>query len=1226
MGSAQADPAAKSSFPVWLIVVLAIGGFGFLGCAGLFVAVWSYRDSANETVVTRPPPYTSPRTPPRVRPVPRTNNNNIPSQPQPIRPTPSPAIRPSVPNSIPSSRVPAATTSSIAFWDAKADPLPAEFSLTEVGPLAIPLESTSSDGVVYPDNGNRFIAVEIELGGNDGMQVWDLQERRPAGKFVEDPLSKASFTRFSLSSDGKYIAAVAFGGTAPTSGKGLIYVWDMDSGQKIHELEMPVQWTSIRPVKITVDNKLIGGISHGNTDHNIRVFDLATGNLEKKLAAAGRVEGAEVSPGGKYLATYDDGLRIYEIESGKNVAQTSYDDDYNCKVISFSPNGKEILTIVDKYNETRFVVYDVDQGKLTATISKSVGFSSLIQTRQDRETVEWLDGGAAWLVGGAQAFSSSSGAKVWSIPKEFDTSVKRLVLPGNQIVVADTRTRDDKLITFNMGDNLSEVASVIDAGGEAVDTLLPPIKQFAKQQVTARSIGQSDGWPAGFRLATPSQSPGPLSSPMNLGPGRISQAYVAAEAPIVVMSRGLSRVIQNTLKEKTVFIDSFDLNSGEKLNRLEIPKPAELFDLSPSGNVMLTRMGGEMSRLDLWRPRTGEHVIGFRPYLHNTVRPKISFGSGKQATPRYVDWARLVDDQHVLTYSSGSKTIDLWELPSLRLVYSLKSESRMRVLTPLRDYLIVENSGQLAFIDTKQGNLAATLDYVGNRVGIGNANSSKASNVSFSPDHTKMAWVMQGTGYLSIWDMSTGLRSFEGSGGRHFSHVTFLSDRYLLSGAGSTTSLFDLQREVCVWNYICPNMEYIDWTPAGQVAVLPDNRQDFFLATIELPDPGAIEAIEAQVSSDPANVILGPGSSIALDISISVADATKVREALTKLFTSRGVRVETGAPLKLVARTTSGKSESVSYGKGMAFGFGSRGKPEFTISIPSTNCTLHLVDATGKKLYSLSRKASGYTPSYVRTTDGKDPATELRRMATENHKNSVSGFFSNPQIPIILRDGPVHGSTQAPIAGVATTRLDGLINVPIADPAALAAAQAKLRSGTSGTTADTVAQALIDEYVSLLSSDGELLKKRMGWLPGSKRPTVGIRWGVGVEFKTEEGRSSPTIRSDRDFDRNTGEAGAALVKALNDRTAAGKFGQWPAAAHASFGKLTPLYSGSREAILQLAKDQRLNAVAIIEVNSKDRNDKIMRIRVFHIDGIQEMVVPKSLSKTFSPGKGDALVS
>jgi len=34
----------------------------------------------------------------------------------------------------------------------------------------------------------------------------------------------------------------------------------------------------------------------------------------------------------------------------------------------------------------------------------------------------------------------------------------------------------------------------------------------------------------------------------------------------------------------------------------------------------------------------------------------------------------------------------------------------------------------------------------------------------------------------------------------------------------------------------------------------------------------------------------------------------------------------------------------------------------------------------------------------------------------------------------------------------------------------------------------------------------------------------------------------------------------------------------------------------------------------------------MRIRVFHIDGIQEMVVPKSLSKTFSPGKGDALVS
>ncbi len=89
----------------------------------------------------------------------------------------------------------------------------------------------------------------------------------------------------------------------------------------------------------------------------------------------------------------------------------------------------------------------------------------------------------------------------------------------------------------------------------------------------------------------------------------------------------------------------YDLRTGEPLAQFDVPFPAEFVDLSPDGKLGLFRIDRTKDRLDIWDLENGQHVLGFRPFDE----------SGGQ--DRQVDWARFIDENHVITVSGMGRLV-----------------------------------------------------------------------------------------------------------------------------------------------------------------------------------------------------------------------------------------------------------------------------------------------------------------------------------------------------------------------------------------------------------------------------------------------------------------------------------------------------------------------------------------------------------------------------------------
>ena len=110
----------------------------------------------------------------------------------------------------------------------------------------------------------------------------------------------------------------------------------------------------------------------------------------------------------------------------------------------------------------------------------------------------------------------------------------------------------------------------------------------------------------------------------------------------------------------------------------------------------------------------------------------------------------------------------------------------------------------------------------------------------------------------------------------------------------------------------------------------------------------------------------------------------------------------------------------------------------------------------------------------------------------------------------------------------ASTRLGTTIAL---NPKDLAAWEESSRDYTRGT------------YVDLIAGDDETLKQRMRWLPGGKRPSIGVRWGLGIQSSNNAVPDS--VDSPKKLAEYTGPAVPAIGQALEQRLAGGKFGDWP---------------------------------------------------------------------------------
>ncbi len=134
----------------------------------------------------------------------------------------------------------------------------------------------------------------------------------------------------------------------------------------------------------------------------------------------------------------------------------------------------------------------------------------------------------------------------------------------------------------------------------------------------------------------------------------------------------------------------------------------------------------------------------------------------------------------------------------------------------------------------------------------------------------------------------------------------------------------------------------------------------------------------------------------------------------------------------------------------------------------------------------------------------------------------------------------------------------------------------------------------------LIAGDDATVAHRVKWFPAAKRPTIGLRWGVGV---TVTGVASPPRRliSVSDLAKVTGPAGPAVGNGLQERLSSGEFGKWPDAGDEKYRQVAILGSGSQSRLVDQARNAGLDMVAVFELIVKSlgvgtKTETIMRLR------------------------------
>ncbi|MFT5526031.1 MAG: hypothetical protein ACI9HK_004001 [Pirellulaceae bacterium] len=90
----------------------------------------------------------------------------------------------------------------------------------------------------------------------------------------------------------------------------------------------------------------------------------------------------------------------------------------------------------------------------------------------------------------------------------------------------------------------------------------------------------------------------------------------------------------------------------------------------------------------------------------------------------------------------------------------------------------------------------------------------------------------------------------------------------------------------------------------------------------------------------------------------------------------------------------------------------------------------------------------------------------------------------------------------------------------------------------------------------------ENLTKRMLWLPGAKRPVIGLRCGISAVIKSNEKNRSFSTKASLNL--RTNDLSNVLIYALDTRCSKGIYGDWPAGGHMSFHRSTFVASGTQE--------------------------------------------------------------
>lgn len=428
---------------------------------------------------------------------------------------------------------------------------------------------------------------------------------------------------------------------------------------------------------------------------------------------------------------------------------------------------------------------------------------------------------------------------------------------------------------------------------------------------------------------------------------------------------------------KTAQVETIDLAGGKNMGTSEFDPLSNPIAMSASGKRVLGRahgfFGGTRNRVDLFDvPTSGapKHVISFVPYLPQS-------DTGKSGVD--VDWAAFLDDDHILTCSNGGMLV-LWDAPKATATWRVPVLGRaMPALSPGGKQLAVMTSDGLVILDPLTGKALCSID-----------GSRQVDSLSFTPDGKR---VVGSTGtIISSWDLEKGEMAgdigmpMNGARG----NVVAASPTTVLVGG---TDLLDLERKCVIWRYMGAGAADGASAFGGRCWAIVRDGDRTLLTAASLPHPAAEQAAR---TVGVQSLLVKPGDTVSLEVAIegTPEQQKKIADAITAQLRRNGIGVAAGQPVKLIARTEQGKTESRTYERRNFGGFGPPSRETETVSVTEKITRIYF-EANGQVAW--ENRTVSTAPWMVNSKQGESIGSAVNAASSFNLQ-----FLESVRVPVYV--------------------------------------------------------------------------------------------------------------------------------------------------------------------------------------------------------------------------------